>query len=370
MIQVTHVTWKGKMRCGRVAVLSHSGINITTEVSPNPESDELLVRLVVAGICGSDVHRLGRAMAPTDHPICFGHEAVGIIDELGDDVKEDRMGNPLSVGDTIYWCPSTPCGTCRDCASSNPIQCKDLNWPVAAGGPNAAGFREYATLNRRCTFVRVPGDTPPLAVIAFGCAMPTAIRGFAKLEDIGAETDVVIQGSGPVGLACTLLANLAGARTITVIGDPKHRLAAATTIGATHTLSVSSTTMAERANYIHEVTAGYGSGLVAEAAGAPAAFPEGFNFLGSNGQYLILGLYSGKAACTVDPVRINNLNLRIIGSLGIEPAHYEETIRIANKHGERIGLSGFVTHIFPLDRLEEAIEAVRQGIPIKAVVVP
>lgn len=358
------------MRCGRVAVLSHGGINIVTEVCPSPKSDELVARLVVAGICGSDVHRLSGDIAPTDHPICFGHEAVGVIEELGDEIKEDRMGKQLSVGDTIYWCPSTPCGTCRDCASSNPLRCEDLNWPVAAGGPNAAGFRDYATLSRRCTFIRVPESTPPLAVIALGCAMPTAIHGFAKLQDVGPDTDVMIQGSGPVGLACTLLAYLAGARNIIVIGGPEHRLAAATAVGATKTLSVSSTTVSERAKYIQEVTAGYGPGVVVEAAGAPAAFPEGFNLLGPNGQYLILGLYSGEAACTIDPVRINNFNLRIIGSLGIDPAHYQETVRIASTDGGRIGLSGFVTHVFELDRIEEAIEAVRQGIPIKAVVVP
>ncbi|KAL4733360.1 5-exo-hydroxycamphor dehydrogenase [Aspergillus similis] len=358
------------MRRGKVAVLSNGRIDITTESSPSPQPDELLVHLVAAGICGSDVHRLAGDIAPIAHPICFGHEAVGVIQEIGDNIKEDRVGNPVSVGDMVYWCPVAPCGSCQECASSNIMRCQDLNWPAPAGYPNAAGFREYASLNKCCIFIRVPQNTSPLAVIAFGCAMPTATRRFAKLDNVSKDTAIIIQGAGPVGLACTLLASLAGARIIIVIGDPAHRLTAATSLGATHVLSVSSTTVQERAQYIDKATAGRGADVVIEAAGVPAAFSEGFDLLGPNGQYLILGLYSGKSVCAVDPVRINNLNLRIIGSLGAEPSHYHQTIQIADIHAERVGLSSFVTHTFPLKRLEEAIETVRQGTPIKAVVTP
>ncbi|KAL4860856.1 hypothetical protein BDV12DRAFT_204620 [Aspergillus spectabilis] len=177
--------------------------------------------------------------------------------------------------------------------------------------------------------------------------MPTAIRGFSKLQPVGAETDVVIQGCGPVGLACTLLASLAGSRSITVIGDPRKRLNAAVSLGATHALSLSETTISERADLIRKVTGVRGAGTVIEAAGAAGAFSEGLKLLGMNGQYLIFGLYSGSAPCVIDPVRINNLNLQIIGSLGIDPMHYRETVRIASVHGEGARLSDLVTHQFP-----------------------
>jgi 5-exo-hydroxycamphor dehydrogenase len=212
--------------------------------------------------------------------------------------------------------------------------------------------------------------TPPKAVIAFGCAMPTALRGFAKLGPVSSGTDIVIQGSGPVGLACTMLANMSGARSITVIGDPEHRLQAARFLGATNLVSLATSTIKQRAEMISRVTKGRQADIVIEAAGAPAAFSEGFHLLGMNGKYLILGLYSGQAACTVDPVRINNLNLQIIGSLGIEPVHYHETVRIASNYNQDFNLADLVTHSFPLECLGQAIDTVRQGIAIKAVVVP
>jgi 5-exo-hydroxycamphor dehydrogenase len=360
------------MREGKVAVFTRRGqpIQIVEEESPDPAPDQILVRMVMAGICGSDAHRVQGDMAAPAQPICFGHEAVGVIEALGSEVQTDRMGAPLAVGDTLYWLPSTPCGTCWECSISNPLRCKDLNWPVPAGGPNAAGFREYATLSRRCTFIRVPPDTKPEGVIVFGCAMPTALRGFSKLGPVGPETDVVIQGSGPVGLASTLLASLAGARTVTVIGDPDSRLEVATRLGATRTFSVANTTLEERREAIQELTQRRGAGIVVEAAGAAPAFPEGFNLLGANGKYLILGLYSGQAATTIDPVRINNLNLSIIGSLGIEVEGYHRTVEIASKYDSHYRLAELVTHRWPLDRLEEALELVAKGVPVKAVIVP
>ncbi|EXJ90153.1 hypothetical protein A1O3_03222 [Capronia epimyces CBS 606.96] len=374
------------MRRGKVAIFTKPGaaIQIVEEDSPAPQADQILVRTVMAGVCGSDAHRVRGDMAAPAQPICFGHEAVGVIEALGSEIQTDRMGVPLAVGDLLYWMPSTPCGSCWDCRIANPLRCQHLNWPVAAGGPNAAGFREYATLSKRCTFIRVPAGTAAESVIVFGCAMPTALRGFSRLggssdNDTNTNTtnsfnwndiDVVIQGSGPVGLASTLLASLAGARTVTVIGDPASRLEVATRLGATKTLSVAHTTQQQRREEIQQLTRGCGAGVVVEAAGAAAAFPEGFDLLGANGRYLILGLYSGQAATTIDPVRINNLNLSIIGSLGIEIEAYYRTVEIAMHHGPRLGLADLVTHRFPLDKLDEALRLVAEGVPVKAVIVP
>jgi 5-exo-hydroxycamphor dehydrogenase len=342
---------------------------IEEEVRP-PASDEILVRVSMAGICGSDVHRLKGDIPRHLEAVCFGHEAVGVIESLGDDVKTDRVGTPLAKGDMLYWMPLAPCGTCWDCCNSSPLHCKDLNWPPAPGKPNGAGFRQYATLSKRCVYIQVPSGVAPENVISFGCALPTALTGFKQLGDIGPHTDVVIQGSGPVGLACTLLASLAGARSIIVIGDPAHRLEAARSLGATHTMSVASTTREMRLAQVKDLTSGHGASIVVEAAGVVAAFPEGLDLLGMNGKYLILGLYSGNSTCSINPVRINNLNLRVIGSLGIDVDSFKSTVDIASKHGDQLRFADRITHRFPLDRLEEGIVSVGQGIPIKAIIIP
>ncbi|KAJ5890089.1 hypothetical protein N7504_010899 [Penicillium tannophilum] len=361
------------MKYGKVAVFTRPGepVNIVEEEVQKPASDELLVRVSMAGVCGSDVHRLKGDIPVNAEAVCFGHEAVGVIESLGAEVKTDRAGAPLSEGDMLYWMPLAPCGVCSECgASKNPLHCPNLNWPPPFGKPNGACFRQYATLNKRCVYIRVPLSVPPENIIVFGCGMPTALTGLKQLGTIKPGSDVVIQGSGPVGLACTLLASLAGARSVIVIGDPKRRLEAASALGATFTMSVADTTAEERWERVKRLTAGCGASIVIEAAGTAAAFPEGFNLLGMNGKYLILGLYSGSATALIDPVRINNLNLQIIGSLGIDADSFKETVDIASEHGSRLHFADLITHRFSLDRLEEALCLVEQGIPIKAVIVP
>lgn len=360
------------MRYGKVAVFTRPGepIQIVEEEIRQPASDEILVRVSIAGICGSDVHRLKGDIPAKSNGVCFGHEAVGVIESLGEEVKADSVGSSLNKGDTLYWMPLAPCGTCSECGTSNPLRCKNINWPPPVGKPNGAGFRQYATLDKKCVYIRVPTGVPVEHVITFGCGMPTALRGFKQLGTIGPGDDVVIQGSGPVGLACTLSASLAGARSVIVIGDPDHRLEAAASLGATCTMSVANTTPESRLERVKHLTAGRGASIVVEAAGTAAAFPEGLNLLRMEGKYLILGLYSGNSTVSIDPVRINNFNLHIIGSLGLDVESYKQTVDIAEEYGTRLQFAALITHRFSLDRLQEALVLVGQGIPIKAVIMP
>jgi hypothetical protein len=82
--------------------------------------------------------------------------------------------------------PLAPCGTCWECENSRSMRYKDLNWPPPAGTPNGAGFRQYATLNKKCVFIRVLLSVAPESVIAFKCALPTANRQlfFTKVRPV------------------------------------------------------------------------------------------------------------------------------------------------------------------------------------------
>ncbi|KAF2490283.1 alcohol dehydrogenase [Lophium mytilinum] len=345
---------------------------LTTEPTPSPPPTSLLIRVSHAGVCGSDLHRLTGDYPPPPAPISFGHEGVGTIATLGTSITHDRAGVSLALGDRVYWGPSTPCSlaTCPACAASTPMKCPELNWPVPAGSPNAAAYRTYATLSEKHFYYRIPEGTTSESVIAFGCAMPTALRAFGRLGELKPGADIVVQGSGPVGLAMTVLAGLAKARSVVVIGDPEVRLRAAERLGATCVLSVSSTTVEERRKKILEITGGRGADVVIEAAGVPAAFPEGFELLGMNGRFLIVGLFSGKAVYPIDAVRIVNFNLSLIGSVGIEPENYKRTVEIAEEHGKRLGFEELITHRFALEDVEEAIRAVVRPDAVKIVVMP
>ncbi|KAJ5559752.1 hypothetical protein N7513_002151 [Penicillium frequentans] len=95
------------MKYGKVAVFTRPGepVKIVEEEVRMPAPDEILVRVSMAGVCGSDVHRLKGDIPVNAEAVCFGHEAVGVIESLGAEVKTDRAGAPLSEGDMLYWMP-------------------------------------------------------------------------------------------------------------------------------------------------------------------------------------------------------------------------------------------------------------------------
>jgi 5-exo-hydroxycamphor dehydrogenase len=337
---------------------------------PDPGPGELVARVDLAGVCGTDRHRLAGDLGDPEQPICFGHEAVGTVLALGAGADHDRAGEPLAVGDRIYWSPPAPCGACHVCVvDEHPALCENLVWPVPANGANAAGYQEVALVGAHSPLYRIPEGVSGESVIAFGCAMPTAIGGFARLGPVQ-DAVVVIQGAGPVGLAAVVLARRGGARRIVVIGGPDSRLTAARRLGATEVIPIAALSPAERRDRVLELTGGRGAAVVVEAAGHPSAFPEGFDLLALNGRFLIMGLYSGQAVAPVDPVVINNRNLKIIGTLGSPADAYRETVQIAAEEGLERDYAGLVTARFPLESTAQAIDSVADASTIKAVVVP
>jgi 5-exo-hydroxycamphor dehydrogenase len=359
------------VRVSRSVVFEAAGVPLDIRLIPVPAPGpgEIVLRVELAGVCGTDAHRLAGDLAAPDEPVCFGHEGVGIVVELGRDVVADRGGTPLQVGDRVYWSPPAPCGRCRSCVvDRHPVLCENLVWPVPADAANAAAYQEYALVGANSPLYRVPDGTSAESVIAFGCAMPTAIGGFERLGPVAGAV-VVVQGAGPVGLAAVVLARRGGAERIIVIGAPEPRLRAATRLGATDVIPLSAA-HSDRAETVRRLTDGRGADVVVEAAGHPSAFPEGFDLLAVNGRFLLMGLYSGDAVSPIDPVLINNRNLQVIGTLGSSSDSFREAVQIAVELGEQLGFADLVTARFPLERAEDAIRALGDGDTIKAVVAP
>lgn len=336
---------------------------------PPPEPGGVLLRVVIAGVCGTDAHRLNGDIPRPPAPVAFGHEGIGRIEALGDGVSADTSGAPVAVGDLVYFSPATVGGI----PASGQATPGDNNapWPVPADRPSVATYQDWAWLAKSIAFFRIPDGTSPEAVIAFGCAMPTAIGGMTRLGGVKPGQTVVVQGCGPVGLSATLLTSLAGAGQIIVIGAPDERLRAAERFGAHAVLPLESTTPQQRKAAIMELTGGRLADVVIEATGKIQAFDEGLSLLAPEGRYLILGLYSGPGDVGINVVRLNNFSQSIIGSLG--PASIEDlqtVVDLARDHGERLGFADLVTHRFPLAETADAIAAVGSGAAIKAVVLP
>jgi 5-exo-hydroxycamphor dehydrogenase len=327
----------------------------------DPKPGEVVVRTVIAGVCGTDAHRLDGDLPDLGYPVAFGHEGIGEIVALGEGVSTDHAGVRVTTGDLVYFTPS----------SSTPDARPLTGWPPAADSSSPAAYQDFATLPLANAFHRIAEDTDPEAVIAFGCAMPTALGGMARLGGIQPGQTVVVQGSGPVGLSATFLAGLTLARQVIVIGDPVNRLAAAEILGATGTIPLSDTSVEERRQRVLELTGGVGADVVIECTGRMEAFGEGMALLADDGRYLVLGIYSGHGTVPLDAVQLNNRSLSVIGSLGASTlADYRTTIQLAQRHGERLGFADLITHRFGLEDLEQAIGVARQGEAIKAVIQP
>lgn len=357
---------------GRQAVFDMDSLVLSVESAPDPvaEPGGLIARVTLAGVCGSDVHRIVGHVKDAAGPVSFGHEAVGIIEELGEGLAADWGGVPVSVGDRIIWyAGSTPCGECRGCRTTGEA-CDARQWPLPSSVPNAAGYRDVASLSRRVPFFRIDGPVTDEELIAFGCALPTAISGQRRLGLIEAGQTVVVQGAGPVGIAAAMVASISPARNIIVIGAPAHRLELAREFGATVTIDLDATTPEERLARMHELTDGRGADVVIEAAGVPDAFPEGVALLARHGRYLLSGLYSGTREVSFNPVPITLKSAHIIGNLGSRPEVGLQALRFVQANRERFPFARVVTHRYGLQQVAEALAAMQDGSAMKSVVAP
>lgn len=358
---------------GKRAVLVEGGAPLKIEefALPRPEKGGVLLRVEMGGVCGTDVH-LWHGDVPLPFPVVLGHEGVGVIEELGEGVTTDYAGAPVAHGDRVIWVPLKSCGRCWWCTiGGDSTLCEQLVMFVPTSQPTWGSYADYAWLPDGMAFYRVPEDTPSEAVIAFGCAMPTMLQAFERLGGIEPGQNVVVQGSGPVGLAATLLAHISGAGKVVVVGAPAQRLAMATEFGASATVNIDDVrSPEERAAHIRELTEGRGADVVIEAAGALAAFSEGIDLVATAGRYLIVGLWSGRDTVELDPRVINNRKLTIVGSAFAQPRHYYRALHLAREQHRRLPLASAVTHRYPVEESQSALEAVANLETIKAVIAP
>ncbi|HUS04723.1 MAG TPA: alcohol dehydrogenase catalytic domain-containing protein, partial [Bryobacteraceae bacterium] len=205
---------------------------VTADLAPG----EALVRVDMAGICGTDVH-LWLGQLPIPLPVILGHETVGRIESTGPGLTKDWRGLPLQTGDRVCWASSISCGECFYCRIKNqPTRCVSRKAYGISYSANDAphlrgGYAQKILLRAGTAIFLIPPGLATEAVVGAGCALTTAIHGVERAPIAWGDT-VVIQGTGPVGLASLAVAREAGAAKIIVTGAPRHRLALAREFGA------------------------------------------------------------------------------------------------------------------------------------------
>ena len=207
---------------------------------PEPAAGETMVRVEMAGICGTDVH-LWLGQLPIPLPVILGHETAGRIEKIGPGLTagpiRDWRGNPLAEGDRVTWASSITCGECYYCRlKRQPTRCVarkayGISYCANDAPHLRGGYAERILLRAGTAIFKIPDSVPTDAVVGAGCALVTAIHGIER-SPVEWGDAVVIQGSGPVGLAALAISRQSGAGRVVVIGGPPHRLELARRFGA------------------------------------------------------------------------------------------------------------------------------------------
>ncbi|HET6525166.1 zinc-binding dehydrogenase [Sphingopyxis sp.] len=355
---------------GRAAVMVETNRLETWDVAiADPEPGGALVRVVLGGVCGSDVHILSGEAGDMPFPIILGHEGVGRVERLGGGVATDYAGTPVAEGDLVYWSPIALCRRCYSCTVLEETPCENTQFFEDASKPNWGSYADFAWLPNGMPFYRLPDHAQPEAVAALGCALPTVLRGFDRCGPVKVGDSVVVQGAGPVGLSAILVAAQAGARDVIVIDASPVRLDAARKLGATATVSLADPPE-ERRRQIYDHVGKAGPDIVVEAAGALPAFPEGVDLSGIHSRYIILGLWGAIGTQPISPRDLTLKNLTIAGASFPKPKHYYQAMHFAARLQDEVPLAELVTHRFSIADAQQALDATRNGTAVKAIIDP
>lgn len=256
------------------AVVFHGIGDIRLDDRPEPqikEPTDAIVRLTASAICGTDLHMVRGSVGPMKPGAILGHEGVGIVEEVGKDVRN------LSVGERVVIPSTIACGYCAYCRSGYYSQCDVAN-PNGAqagtalfGGPETSGSfdglqAEYARIPfASAGLVKLPEEVSDEQAIMLSDIFPTAYFG-AKLAEIKGGDTVAIFGCGPVGLFCIASAKLLGAGRIFAIDTEQSRLEMARAQGA----EVIDFNQEDPVEAIRRMTGGIGVDRAIDAVGVDA----------------------------------------------------------------------------------------------------
>jgi len=341
---------------------------------PDPAPGALIAEVVYGGICGTDVH-LSHGNLPIPTPVVLGHETVGRVWKLGEGVSADFSGQPLNEGDLIAWASNIPCGKCYWCVvEKERTLCADrkvygINQPFDQWPHLSGGWADYMYLQPGSAVFRVPDGISATQAIALGCAGPTAVHGVLDITGVGVGETVVVQGSGPVGMAAAMYAHLAGAAKVILVGGPANRLDLAREIGVgnVHIDIFATPDPAERLQMVlAETPGGRGADVVLECAGVPSAVAEGFEMARRNAKYLMLGQYTDRGTTPINPHVITRKQLKVYGSWAFAESHYLKYVQSLPILAARFDLDRLVTP-YPLTAVNDALGDVASGRVMKAV---
>jgi D-arabinitol dehydrogenase (NADP+) len=321
--------------------------------TPEPQPDELRIKVQLTGICGTDLH-IHEGNFSAEFPLIPGHELVGTVDAIGDSVTGFALGQSVSVNPNDY------CGVCEYCARGQALMCVNLK----GMGTNWAGsFAEYLVAPARLCFA-VDGLDPEVAVFT----EPTSCATHG-LETLGAfpGADALVFGAGPTGLLLAQLIAHGGASRVTVAASSEFKLDRAKALGIDRTLLMDRNDLDASVAALHDLSPS-GFGVVVDATGSAAVSERCVSLTRRRGTVMFYGVTGPDDLVKVSPFDIFRREITIKGSFA-EIFSFPAAID-ALRNG-RARTEGLITHRFALADYDKALEALQSDRSVhKIVLVP
>ena len=355
---------------------SHPLVIETVNLEP-PARGELLVRIVAAGLCHSDLSVIDGSR-PRPLPMVLGHEAAGEIVELGEGVEG------LAVGDRVVFAFVPMCGHCEPCAIGRPALCEPGAAANAAGELLGEGrrwtdgednalrhhlgvsaFAEYVVASAR-SVVKIDRELAPEIAALFGCAVLTGVGAVVNTAKVAPGQSVALFGLGGVGLSSLLGARCSGAYPIIAVDVNQERLALALTLGAAYALNAQSPNLVEA---VREVTHG-GVQYAIESVGNELVLAQAYAATRRGGDTVSVGLPSPDKMLSIPAVSLVGEERTIRGSYMGSAVPSRDLPRFIGLY--RAGLlpvDRLLTHRLRLEDLNEGFDRLARGEAIRQVVV-
>ncbi len=311
---------------------------------PRIGHNDVLIKVLKTAICGTDIHIFNwdawsQKTIPT--PMTIGHEFVGVIAEIGSEVRGLKEGDRVSAEGHIT------CGHCRNCRAGKRHLCRNT---IGVGVNRPGCFAEYISVPASNVF-RVPDTiTDDIAAIMdpFGNAAHTALS-----FDLVGE-DVLITGAGPIGIMAVAIARHVGARFVVITDVNDYRLAIARQMGATAAINVTQTSIADTMTQL-DMKEGFDVGL--EMSGNIQAFRDMLQAMNYGAKIAILGIPAGDVALDLTQIILKGLTLK--GIYGREM--FETWYKMTSMLQSSLDISQVITHRFDVDDFQQAFDAMRAG---------
>ncbi len=333
-------------------------------------------------VCGSDLHTVaGRRPGPT--PCVLGHEAVGVIEAVGDGAV-DVFGRLLRIGERVVWGVAASCRACFYCRHNLPQKCETLRKyghdRVASGSGPHGGYATHCHLHRGSAVVRLPDGLPDVVAAPAACATATVAAAFQAvglppLSGGGRGNDfppapecAVVFGLGMLGLTACAMASAVGVSAVVGCDVDDARLSLARQFGATHTVALPGG--AGLVDLVQSLTDGRGADLAFELSGSPVAAGLSLDVLRTGGSAVWVGAVLPTDTVSVSPEQVIRRCLTLTGIHNYAPPDLATAVAFLQAYQRRFPFAGLVPRTFALDEIDEAFGFAAAEKPVRVGVGP